>query len=250
MFTFQVKSVYSRLVCSEQQCFANDQNVTCATFASSFPLLQIQISTNLFSLPPSAYCSDYALGGTFVLGVGSSRSSYVLGTTFIRNFYTQLNLDDSSISFGVSPYAPSGVVIGDAPAPTESAPINWNPLGIPWYFWLEIAIAIIMVIILVVIACLRCRHQRSSIVQLDTDGDEIEIEVTDLDKTPTFSQGLVLPPVQKDKPLIPKDTPVSSKQKKYKELESKMLKAVYSSGSEKSNNSGMSFGSQTHESPP
>jgi len=56
-------------------------------------LIEIQIDKQVYALPPLAYCFDYALGGTFMLGVGTTiGSNYILGTTFMRAFYTEFDL--------------------------------------------------------------------------------------------------------------------------------------------------------------
>jgi hypothetical protein len=92
-FKEAVTSVYANLTCTGLQCYANDPSVTCSNFTSSFPLIEIQIDKQVYALPPLAYCFDYALGGTFMLGVGTTiGSNYILGTTFMRAFYTEFDL--------------------------------------------------------------------------------------------------------------------------------------------------------------
>lgn len=192
VFKQQVTAIFPNLICSEQECFTDNINVTCSNFTSKFPSLGLQLGSQVYHMPSSAYCLDYAIGGLVVLAVGQSTNGYVLGTTFLRNFEAVLNLADTSITLAVSPYAPVGVDIKAAPV----APlINWSPYGIPWYFWLEIAIAIALIVILILITCLRCRHSSRNIVQLNANGEEIEVQLSDEEEkvSPTFNQKLALP---------------------------------------------------------
>lgn len=95
-----------------------------------------------------------------MLGVGSTRGNqYVLGSTFLRCFKTEFNFADNSITLSPNKYAPYSNITA-APIP----PINWNPLGIPWYFWLVIGLAAGIIIILMIITCIRCRNRSPNVI--------------------------------------------------------------------------------------
>ena len=88
-----------------------------------------------------------------MLAVGStSANNYILGTAFMRNFYTQLNLASSSVTFAVSSYAPKNTLL-------EFAKIKWVWFGIEWYYWLAMVggglLIIIGLIVLIFYCCKR-----------------------------------------------------------------------------------------------
>ncbi len=66
------------------------------------------------TIPPRGYLLENSLGFTCLLAVstsGSDSSVYVLGDTFMRNFYTTFDYKADTVSFAVSSNAPAGVMI-------------------------------------------------------------------------------------------------------------------------------------------
>lgn len=119
-------------------------------------------------MPSSAYCLDYAVGGQFVLAVGSTLgSNYILGLTFMRAFYTEFDLQDVAVTLAVNAYAPSGTSI-------YKAKFNWDYFGIQWVGLVLIIAGIILCVTLVII-CRRAakkKNARGSSIYYEIDSNK------------------------------------------------------------------------------
>ena len=124
-------------------CYSTAANLTCADFKDTFPTLEFQLGDYLYKLPPSAYCVDYTIGAKFATLVGyTNQNNYVLGQTFMRNFYTQLDLADTKITLAVSTYAGSGVAI------TKVESGGGGLFGFVWWMWIIIGVLGVILLVL------------------------------------------------------------------------------------------------------
>lgn len=167
-FKSTVQAIFANLTCTTTECYTDDTSVTCSNFTSKFPSLEIQIDRQVYSMPSSAYCLDYAVGGQFVLAVGSTLgSNYILGLTFMRAFYTEFDLQDAAVTLAVNSYAPSGTSI-------YKAKFNWDYFGIQWVGLVLIIAGIVLCVTLVII-CRRAakkKNARGSSIYYEIDSNK------------------------------------------------------------------------------
>jgi hypothetical protein len=96
----------------------------------------------MYKITPDAYCVDYTIGANFATLIGYTNSTgYILGQTFMRNFYTQLDLANTQVTLAVSKYAGSGVTITKVESGSDS-------LTFVWWMWIIIgALGIILLLL-------------------------------------------------------------------------------------------------------
>lgn len=94
-----------------QNCFAY---VPCSNFSSELKPLTIRLNNQDFIIPPEGYLIDNKLNHQCEVAVSyisDANQFYILGDTFLRNFYTVLNFDDYTVAFAVSSNAHPGTKI-------------------------------------------------------------------------------------------------------------------------------------------
>ena len=127
----------------------------------------------MFSIPAAGYCIDYQAGRKLVLTVGSTnRNNYILGSCFMRNFYTELNHESSKMNFAISKYASAGTFIGVVSVKTY--------FGIQWYWWVIVALASLVIITwtFLIIKCCFKRFCKKKQVDVDSSFESQTAELS------------------------------------------------------------------------
>lgn len=92
-------------------CYSNEP---CSNFSSELQPLTIRLNNNNFIIPPEGYLLEDKFEHRCVIAVSyisDATELYILGDTFLRNFYTVLNFDDYTVAFAVSSNAAPGTKI-------------------------------------------------------------------------------------------------------------------------------------------
>lgn len=102
--------VYDNMVCPNVfygYCFSNSK--TCDYFESELQPLTIRLKDNLYEIPPQGYMLTNATFGSvthqctiMVSYLSDSQGIYILGDTFLRNFYTTFDLKNNQVQIAVS----------------------------------------------------------------------------------------------------------------------------------------------------
>ena len=106
-----------------------------------------------FTIPPEGYVindSELGTGYACVIAVSflaDSQGMYILGDTFLRNFYTTFNFGKDSVEFAISANAPAGVKIETFISPMVIA---------------AICIGSILILALLIACCLCCKRKRAA----------------------------------------------------------------------------------------
>ena len=115
---------------SRAYCFTD---VDCKRVENDLSDLVITLDSTDYSVPPYGYLlQDYAEGATCAIAVsylGILQNQYVLGDTFIKNFYSTFNYETSTIGL----------------AQNANGPVSYAP-KIRWYGWFLIIVAVLLVI--------------------------------------------------------------------------------------------------------
>lgn len=87
---------------------------SCDSFYSVMPNIVIQLDDVVFTLPPKAYLVDDILTfscGVVIASTGDYSSPYIMGDTFMRNFYVTFDFKNEKMELAVSANAPRGVTM-------------------------------------------------------------------------------------------------------------------------------------------
>lgn len=98
--------------CSSTYCYTN-QNL-CDHYYDSLSDLKINLGQMVLTIPPQGYLLSDTMNYQCLMAIangGSDTSPYVLGDSFIRNFYTTFDFKKKTISFAKSSNAPDGVAV-------------------------------------------------------------------------------------------------------------------------------------------
>lgn len=107
----------------------------------------------MFTIPPEGYVindSQLGIGGyNCVIAVSylaDSQGMYILGDTFLRNFYTTFNFGEHAVEFAVSANAPAGVTIETSMSP-------WAIAGI--------CLGSLLILALFIAICFCCKRKKA-----------------------------------------------------------------------------------------
>ena len=92
-------------------CFSNQP---CSNFSSELSSITFKLSNTNYVIQPDGYLLSNTMGHTCVIAisyVSDSQNMYILGDTFIRNFYTVFDYQTNKVKFGISSNAPPGTKI-------------------------------------------------------------------------------------------------------------------------------------------
>jgi hypothetical protein len=94
-------------------CYSNSHY--CDYFENYMEPITIRLKNNLYTIPPQGYMlNNTQIGGvthkcTIMVGyLSDSQGIYILGDTFLRNFYTTFDLTNNQVQLSVSLNAPKG----------------------------------------------------------------------------------------------------------------------------------------------
>ena len=86
----------------------------CSQIVNELSAITINLGQTSLVIPPEGYVLDDTLGYKCLVAIGnggSAQGPYVLGDTFMRNFYTTFDYGSKRIELAVSANAPTGVEI-------------------------------------------------------------------------------------------------------------------------------------------
>lgn len=111
-FKSSILSAAPSLTCTSELCYSVDN--TCDVYESLLSPIKIHLGQVLLTIPPNGYMLNNTLSYSCLIAIsnaGSDSSPYILGDTFIRNYYTTFDYKKSTVSFAVSSNAPDGVKV-------------------------------------------------------------------------------------------------------------------------------------------
>lgn len=124
-----------------------------------FPDLIIQLGNNKYTIPAEGYTFE---GGVFgdkciiaVSSIPDRNNMYILGDTFIRNYYAVFNYSELQVGLAVSATAPSGVEISDDVTSNTNSGSSLTPLEIT-----AIVLASILALLILIFVIMTCRNKR------------------------------------------------------------------------------------------
>ena len=88
--------------------------MNCTTLAQNLGDVQINLGQYKLTIPPEGYLLNNTLDYECFVAISSSGSNqqpYILGDTFIRNFYSSFDYKHKKVSLAVSANAPAGVSV-------------------------------------------------------------------------------------------------------------------------------------------
>lgn len=108
----QIVSLNIGLTCDADVCSSSTQ--TCDVFTPFLSPISFNLGQIKVTIPPNGYVLNNINGYACLIAVvnsGSNLQPYVLGDSFMRNFYTSFDYKTKEVSFAVSSNAPVGVLI-------------------------------------------------------------------------------------------------------------------------------------------
>ena len=133
-FVAQVKAADKDFNCEGMYCFVNKK---CKKVEASLQDLRITLDQTVYSVPAYGYLIEGAGGANCSIQVsylGILADSYVLGDTFIKNFYASFNYANKTIGL----------------AENSNGPVSFLP-PLTWGAWLGISLGGLMTIILIIV---------------------------------------------------------------------------------------------------
>ena len=138
---------------SKEYCYSKD--ISCRKLEGELKDLVIKLDNTSYTVPAYGYLVEDFNGAQCAIAVsylGILQDSYVLGDTFIKNFYATFNYQNMTVGL----------------AQNSDGPTTYLPILV-WYAWLGISIAGLVVIILIGVGVCYCRGRGKKGLKTNND---------------------------------------------------------------------------------